>query len=77
MSISTSTSYSWEYRDIAFPLGTTKESTRQLLTSVAGTGRWELDVSVVYPDGRRKEYLLVPREEVIRLCPYVESKLGW
>lgn len=54
MSISTATSYSWEYRDIALPLGTTKESARQLLTSVAGTGRWELDVSYVYPDGRRK-----------------------
>jgi len=36
------------------PIGTTKESARQLLTSVAGTGRWELDVSYVYPDGRRK-----------------------
>lgn len=54
MSISTSTSYSWEYRDIALPLGTTKEGARQLLTSVAGSGRWELDVSYVYPDGRRK-----------------------
>ncbi|CAB4656441.1 unannotated protein [freshwater metagenome] len=35
-------------------MGSTKEGTRQLLTSVAGTGRWELDVSYVYPDGRRK-----------------------
>lgn len=33
--------------------------------------------SFAHPDGRHKEYLLVPREEVIRLCPYVESKLAW
>lgn len=33
--------------------------------------------SFAHPDGRRKEYLLVPREEVVRLCPYVESKLAW
>lgn len=64
MSISTSTSHSWEYRDIALPLGTTREGARQLLTSVAGTGRWELDLSVVYPDGRRKVRL---RRKVYRV----------
>jgi hypothetical protein len=33
----------WEYWDLSFPRGTTREATRQLLTGAAETQRWELD----------------------------------
>lgn len=29
------------------------------------------------PDGRRRTFLLVPREQVLRLCPAVKPYLNW
>ena len=43
----------WEYRELAFPRGTTRETARILLTGAAETDHWELDVTRLYPDGRR------------------------
>jgi Family of unknown function (DUF5703) len=43
----------WEYRELAFPRGTTREAARQLLTGAAEMEHWELDQLRLYPDGRR------------------------
>ena len=43
----------WEYREIALPRGTSRESARQLMTGAAEIGRWELAQSRIFPDGRR------------------------
>jgi hypothetical protein len=43
----------WEYRELAFPRGTTREAARMLLTGAAETGHWELDRLRLFPDGRR------------------------
>jgi hypothetical protein len=43
----------WEYRELAFPRGTSREAARVLLTDAADTGRWELDRLRLSPDGRR------------------------
>jgi hypothetical protein len=43
----------WEYWDLSFPRGTTREATRQLLTGAAETQRWELDRLRITADGRR------------------------
>ena len=43
----------WEYRELAFPRGTTREAARVLLTGAAETEHWELDRLRLYPDGRR------------------------
>jgi len=43
----------WEYREIALPRGTSRESARQLMTGAAETGHWELAQSRLFPDGRR------------------------
>ncbi|MBK9740117.1 MAG: hypothetical protein IPO93_11485 [Actinobacteria bacterium] len=47
------TAATWEYRDLSFPRGTTREDTRVLLTGAAESERWELDRLRLYPDGRR------------------------
>jgi len=52
MAIQTATPH-WEYRDIALPRGTSRESARQLMTGAAETGRWELAQSRIFRDGRR------------------------
>lgn len=31
----------------------------------------------IRPSGRRFEVVYVPREEVIKLCPFVEDRLEW
>lgn len=54
----------WEYRELSFPRGTSRESTRMLLTEVAETQRWELDFVRVHPDGRREVRL---RRKVYRM----------
>ena len=64
MAISTATTPLWEYRDIAFPLGTSREQVRQLLTRIAGTERWELQGAVEYPVGRQRARL---RRKVYRV----------
>lgn len=43
----------WEYRDLSFPRGVSREATRLLLTGAAETERWELDRLRITPDGRR------------------------
>jgi hypothetical protein len=43
----------WEYREFAFPRGTTREMARMLLTGAAETENWEMDRLRLYPDGRR------------------------
>ncbi len=58
------TTATWEYRDLSFPRGTTREATRVLLTGAAETERWELDRLRVYPDGRRQVRL---RRKVYRM----------
>lgn len=30
-----------------------------------------------YPDSRRKQWLLLPREEIIKHCPHVKELLNW
>jgi hypothetical protein len=44
----------WEYRDLSFPRGTTREATRVALTGAAELEHWELDRLRLYPDGRRQ-----------------------
>jgi hypothetical protein len=46
-------SATWEYREFAFPRGTSREAARVMLTGAAETAHWELDQLRVYPDGRR------------------------
>jgi len=46
-------STAWEYREVSFPRGTSREVARQLLTGAAELERWELDRLQVRPDGRR------------------------
>lgn len=43
----------WEYRELSFPRGTSREATRVVLTGVAETEHWELDRLRLQPDGRR------------------------
>lgn len=43
----------WEFRDLSLPRGTSRETTRVLLTGAAETEHWELDRLRLYPDGRR------------------------
>lgn len=47
------TAPTWEFRDLSLPRGTTRESTRILLTGAAETEHWELDRLRIYPDGRK------------------------
>lgn len=53
----------WEYREVSLPRGTPRELARQVLTSEAETGHWELDRLRMLPDGRRRVIL---RRRVIR-----------
>jgi hypothetical protein len=43
----------WEYRDLSFPRGTSRETARVMLTGAAETEHWELDRLRITPDGRR------------------------
>jgi len=43
----------WEYREMSFPRGTSREAARVQLTGAAETDHWELDQLRLYPDGRR------------------------
>ena len=51
--MSTAVRATWEYRDLAFPRGTTREMARAALTGAAETEHRELDRLRLYPDGRR------------------------
>lgn len=54
----------WEYREVALPRGTTRETARVLLTGAAESEHWELDRLRLYPDGRR---LVTLRRRVYRM----------
>ena len=43
----------WEYREVSFPRGTSRETARVMLTGAAETQHWELDQLRLFPDGRR------------------------
>jgi len=43
----------WEFREVSFSRDTPREEARQILTSTAETGRWELDRTRIFRDGRR------------------------
>ena len=43
----------WEYREVSFPRGTSREAARQALTGAAETQHWELDRLTLFRDGRR------------------------
>ncbi|GDX33105.1 hypothetical protein LBMAG15_20400 [Actinomycetes bacterium] len=58
-------SATWEFRDISMSRETSRESARELLTSVAETDNWELDRLRIFPDGRRSARL---RRRVIRVA---------
>ena len=44
----------WEFREIFFSRDSDREETRQFLTFKADRGRWELDRTKIYRDGRKK-----------------------
>jgi hypothetical protein len=54
----------YEYREVALPLGTSRDAARSVLTEFAEYGHWELARLRVYPDGRRRAWL---RRRVMRV----------
>jgi hypothetical protein len=54
----------WEFREICFSKNSDREETRQLLTYKAERGRWELDQTRIFRDGRKKVRL---RRKVYRV----------
>lgn len=54
----------WEFREICFSKDSNREETRQLLTDKAERGRWELDQTRIFRDGRKKVRL---RRKVYRV----------
>jgi hypothetical protein len=54
----------WEFREIDFSRNSDREETRQLLTFKAERGRWELDQTRIFRDGRKKVRL---RRKVYRV----------
>jgi hypothetical protein len=54
----------WEFREIDFSRNSDSEETRQLLTFKAERGRWELDQTRIFRDGRKKVRL---RRKVYRV----------
>ena len=54
----------WEFREILFSRDSDREETRQLLTYKAERGRWELDQTRIFRDGRKKVRL---RRKVYRV----------
>jgi hypothetical protein len=55
----------WEFREISFARDSDREETRQLLTLTAERGRWELDQTRIFRDGRKKVRL---RRKVYRVA---------
>ncbi|GAA1115767.1 MULTISPECIES: DUF5703 family protein [Nocardiopsis] len=53
----------YEYRELRFPRGTSRNVTRQTLTDHAEYGRWELARVRLYRDGSRT---VVIRRRIIR-----------
>lgn len=54
----------WEFRELSFPRGTTREVARQALTAMAEQDRWELSRVAILHDGRRK---IVLKRKVYRV----------
>ncbi len=54
----------WEFRELFFSRETGLEETRELLTFKAERGRWELDQTRIYRDGRKKVRI---RRKIIRV----------
>ncbi|MBT5182436.1 MAG: hypothetical protein HOL91_02960 [Actinobacteria bacterium] len=54
----------WAFREIFFSRDSDREETRQFLTLRADRGRWELDRTKIYRDGRKKVRL---RRKVYRV----------
>jgi len=54
----------WEFREINFSRDSDREETRQFLTFKADRGRWEIDRTRIYRDGRKKVRL---RRKVYRV----------
>ena len=54
----------WEFREIFFSRDSDREETRQFLPLRADRGRWELDRTKIYRDGRKKVRL---RRKVYRV----------
>ena len=65
MKVTPQKSATWEFRNIDMSRETSRESARELLTSVAETDNWELDQLRIFPDGRRRARL---RRRVIRVA---------
>jgi hypothetical protein len=55
----------WEFRELSFSRESGLEETRELLTFKAERGRWELDRTRIYRDGRKKIRL---RRKIIRVA---------
>lgn len=55
----------WEFREISFSREVDRESTREFLTFKAERGRWELDQTRIFRDGRRKIRL---KRRIIRVA---------
>lgn len=55
----------WEFREISFSRESDRESTREYLTYKAERGRWELDQTRIYRDGRKKIRL---KRKIIRVA---------
>ncbi len=58
----------WEFREISFSRESGREETREFLTFKAERGRWELDQTRIYRDGRKKVRL---RRKVMRVSKSV------
>lgn len=55
----------WEFREISFSRESDREATREYLTYKAERGRWELDQTRIYRDGRKKIRL---KRKIIRVA---------
>ncbi|MFC7329225.1 DUF5703 family protein [Marinactinospora rubrisoli] len=53
----------YEYQELRFPRGASRNAARQALTDHAEYGRWELARVRLYPDGSRRVTL---RRKIIR-----------
>jgi hypothetical protein len=54
----------WEFRELSFSRESGLEETREFLTYKAERGRWELDRTRIFRDGRKKVRL---RRKILRV----------
>ena len=62
------TATEFEFIELSFPRGTSREESRRALTERAERGSWELTRLRLYPDGSRRVWL---RRKIIRQRPMV------